>query len=75
MFFMPLPKEVTSLLYLSLLIRMLRQYNSVTHKLVKIPVIDSIIWNPLQLLKLKFSQIDKRGDQIKSGEVRKISKN
>jgi len=34
---------------------------------VKIPFIDSILLNILELLKQKFSQIDKRGVQIRSG--------
>ena len=51
--------------------RFLRQYNSGTLKLVKIPFIDSI----QQLLEQKFSQIDKQGGPNKVRGVGKISKN
>ena len=44
-------------------IRFLCQYNSGTQKLVKTPFNGSILLNILQLLKLKFSKIDKRGSK------------
>ena len=63
-------------LSLSLFIRFLRQYNSGTQKLVKIPFIDGMRLNILQLLKLKFSQINKRGEcPNKVGGMGKISEN
>ena len=64
MFFMPISK----------LIRSLRQYNSDTLKLVKTPLIDSILFIILQFLKQKFSQINKRGIQIRSGGISENSK-
>ena len=49
------------------------RYNSATQKLVKIPFIDIIVLNILQLLKLKFCQINKRGVQRRSGgDFRKL---
>ena len=47
-------------LYVSF-IRSLRQYSSDSQKLVNIPFIDSNLLSILQLLELKFSEIDKRG--------------
>ena len=59
---------------MTLFIRFLRQYNSGIQKLVKIPFIDSILLNVLQLLKQRFSKIDKRGVQIRSEGWEKFSK-
>ena len=44
----------------------LQEYTSDIQQLVKIPLIDSTY--------LKFAKIDKRGGQIRSGEISKINK-
>ena len=61
-------------LNLGLFIRFLRQCNSGTQILVKTTFIDNILLNILQLLKLKVSQINKRGVQIRSGGWEKFPK-
>ena len=43
-----------------------RERTSRTQKLVRIPLLDSILLNILEVLKLKFSKIDKRGVLIRS---------
>ena len=53
---------------------MLREYTSGTQKVVKIPLIDSIYLNILQMLELKFAKIDKRGVQIRSEGLEKFPK-
>ena len=53
----------------------LPEYTSRTQKVVEIPLIDSIYLNMLQVLKLKFVKIDKRGVQKRSKGVGTISKN
>ena len=46
-----------------------------TQKVVKIPLIDSVYLNILQVLELKFDKINKRGGPNKVLGVRKISEN
>ena len=46
---------------LKLIPLILREYTSGTQKVVKIPLIDRNYLNILQVLKLKFPKIDKRG--------------
>ena len=60
-------------LYLVLLVCFLGQYSSSIHNLVKIPLIDSVILNILRLLTQKISQFNKRGVQLMSEGVGKIS--
>ena len=56
-------------------VNFLQKYTSRTQKVVEIPLIDSIYSNILQVLKLKFVKIDKRGVQKRSKGVGTISKN
>ena len=63
MFFIPIPKAYSFVFYVNI---------TGTMKLVKIPLIDSIL---LQLLKQKFCQINKRGGPNKVQGVGKISEN
>ena len=60
-------------LNLGLFIRFLRQCNSGTQILVKTTFIDNILLNILQLLKLKVSQINKRGGPNKVRGMGKVS--
>ena len=60
---------------LSYFVDFLQGYTSSTQKVVEIPLIDRIYLDILQVLKLKFVKIDKRGVQKRSKGVGTISKN
>ena len=57
-----------------ILLIFLRENISLTQKVVKVPLIDSIYLNGLQVLELKFAKIDKREGPNKVRGVEKISK-
>ena len=58
-----------------ILLIFLQGYTSRTQKVVEIPLIDSIYLNMLQVLKLKFAKINKRGRPNKVRGLVEISKN